>query len=238
MFTVKRLPVALLGVSIVWGLAPCLNVQAATLLDLDFNSGVDSLGNSQGDLVFNGLNGFQVTFTDDNSSGSLGGNADGVHITNLGAGNIKVGSPSDLVLGAFNTPLDASRNYHSSGIVARFNQGVELVSFLDTDDDRTTKTLFAFDENGTLIGQTLAATQVPFSIDTSMTGGNLIHSIEFDTRSGSAGGSLDGTVFTIDNFHVEGTPIASTPEPSTLLGLGTLALAGGTLLRRQRKRNA
>jgi|GEM_PF-3576219 len=28
---------------------------------------------------------------------------------------------------------------------------------------------------------------------------------------------------------------ASTPEPSTLLGLGTLALAGGTLLRRKRK---
>ena len=32
-----------------------------------------------------------------------------------------------------------------------------------------------------------------------------------------------------------GNPGTSVPEPSTLLGLGTLALASGTLLRRRRK---
>ncbi|MCK4627042.1 MAG: hypothetical protein KAV00_17145, partial [Phycisphaerae bacterium] len=175
---------------------------AGVLIDLDFNSGVDSLGNSQGDLVFNGSGAFQVTFTDDDSSGSNGGNAGGVHISNINYGNIKVGT-GDLVLGAFNS-FDGPNNYHSSGIVAHFSHGVELVQLDDTDDDGTLKTLFAFDEGGALIGQTAAGSQITFQIDISMTGGTLIHSVEFDTQAGSAGGSYDGTVFTIDNFHVEG----------------------------------
>ena len=202
--------------------------------------GVDSFGDSQGDLVFNGLNGFQVTFTDDNSSGSAGGNADGVHITNLNAGNIKVGSSTDFVLGAFNSFVNSSVNWHSSGIVAQFNQGVEAVSLDDTDNDRTVKALFAFNENGDLIGQTAFGSGFnpgvnPFTIDTSMTGGQLIHSIEFDTAAGSAGGSFDRTVFTIDNFSVEGTP-RSIPEPSTILSLLALGTLGaGSTLKRQLK---
>jgi hypothetical protein len=205
------------------------SAQATNLINLNFNNGVDSLGNSQGNLIFNGLNGFQVTFTDDNSSGSFGGNANGVHITNLNAGNIKVGT-NDLVLGAFNTFINPSENYHSSGIVANFNQGVASVRFDDTDNDGTVKALFAFDENGVLIGQTPFASQIPVMIDTSLTGGKLIYSIEFDTARGTAGGSFDFTVFTINNFSVEGVPPVqppkSVPESSPLFGLGAIAVLG------------
>ena len=220
-------------------LTTAVPARAISLIDLDFNSGVDSFGDSQGDLVFNGLNGFQVTFTDDNSSGSFGGNADGVHITNLNAGNIKVGSSTDLVLGAFNSFFSSSGNYHSSGIVAHFNQGVQAVSLDDTDNDSTVKALFAFNENDDLIGQTVFGSGFsganPFKIDTSMTGGQLIHSIEFDTAAGSAGGSFDGTFFTIDNFSVEGTP-RSIPDPSAILGLLALGTLGArSALKRQLK---
>lgn len=232
MTTIKKFSMAALGAAVVT-LVTGGSSQAASLINLDFNSPVDSAGNSQGDLVFEGLNGFQVTFTDDESSGTHGGNASGVHITNRNYGNIKVGSQTDLVLGAFNR-FRGSNNYHSSGIVAHFNQGVELVKFLDADDDHTTKTLFAFDENGALIGQTNAATQIEFVIDTSITGGKLIHAVEFDTQAGPAGGSFDGTVFTIDNFSVEGTPTEkkSVPEPSALLGLLTFGAAGSLLKRK------
>jgi len=44
---------------------------------------------------------------------------------------------------------------------------------------------------------------------------------------------LSDSILTDDQLLVKST--LSTPEPSTLLGLGTLALAGGTLLRRKRK---
>ncbi len=171
-----------------------------TLIDLDFNSGVDSLGNSQGELLFYGGCGLEVVFTDDDSDGSHG-QADGVHINNVGYGNIKAGT-DDLVIGAYNN-FYQSYNYHSSGIVARFNRGVHLVRLDDTDDDTTLKTLFAFDENGTLIGQTSPGSQQTFQIDTNMTGGKFIYSVEFDSAAGTAGGASDGIVFTIDNFHVE-----------------------------------
>lgn len=184
-----------------WGIA---HAQTTTLVDLDFNSGVDSFGNSQGTLEFNGIGEFQVSFTDDESNGNLGGNAEGVHITDENYGNRKVGT-TDLVLGSY-SDYRGNRNYHSSGIVAEFNYGVSLVRLLDTDNDWTTKTLFAFDEQGNLIGQTQASSRIVFQIDTSMTGGKLIHKVEFDTHPGTRGGSYDGTYFTIDNFYVEGAP--------------------------------
>lgn len=177
-------------------------------LDINFNAGVDDFGMSQGQLVFNGPNGFQVTFTDDDSTGPSG-DADGVHITNMNSGNIKVGSPDDFVLGAYNTP-GGNTNPHSSGIVAMFNQGIDLVSLFDSDDDGTLKTLYAFDIDGNLIGQTVAGSQQQFTLTPEDTGGVPIYSVEFDTAPGMAGGSADGTFFTIDNFYVE----ASAPEIS------------------------
>ncbi len=170
-------------------------------LNIDFDSGVDDTGASQGDLVFNGPNGFQIRFTDDDSSGDQ---ADGVHITNQNFGNVKAGSTTDFVLGAFNAPSGVN-NFHTSGIVAQFSWGVESISFFDTDDDATTKTLFAFDADGNVIAQTEAGTQQPFTLSTADTGGQLIWSVEFDTQSGTAGGSNDGTFFTIDDFSVTGT---------------------------------
>jgi len=173
-------------------------------LNIDFNNTTDDYGNDNGNLRFNGPGGFLVTFTDDDSDGAYGGQAEGVHITNQLLGNIKSGSQSDFVLGAFDNPYSGGpARYHSSGIVANFNMGVVLVRFLDTDNDSTVKALFAFDENGTELYRTAHDTQVTFQIDTTMTGGELIHSIEFDTEPGTSGGSTDDTYFTIDNFHVE-----------------------------------
>ena len=169
------------------------------VLTLDFNSGLSN--GAGGNLVYSGAGGFTVTFTDDDSNGSSGGDANGVHVTNLNFGNIREGHPTDYVLGAFNA-FSGGNNYHSSGIVARFSQGVTSVALDDTDDDGTHKILFAFNANGTLIGQTASGSQQTFTINTSHTGGQLIHSVEFDTQAGSAGGSFDGTVFTIDNFSV------------------------------------
>lgn len=212
--------------NLVLALALTQSAQAA-VLNLNFNSGLSN--SSGGDLVFQGTDGFEVTFTDDNSSGSIGGNANGVHITNINAGNIKVGHSTDFVLGAFNSFI-GNRNYHSSGIVALFNQGVESVSFLDTDDDRTTKSLFAFDQFGDLIYQSVPGTQQIFAVDTSMTLGNaLIHSVEFDTLPGTTGGSFDGTFFTIDDFQVEYT--SSVPEPHGILGILSLVVILGRKVR-------
>ncbi len=231
-YALRKLALAALGL---WLLAIGQPAHA-TSLDLNFNSEIDSNGNSQGNLVFNGPNGFQVVFTDDGSNGVWGGKANGVHITNLGAGNIKVGT-TDLVLGAFNNFVGVN-NYHSSGIVAMFNQGVDQVSFFDTDDDSTTKALFAFDQLGNLIGQTSAGSQIPFAISTANTGGVLIYKVEFDTAAGTAGGSNDSTYFTIDNFHVEYTPSTSpVPEPAIMLLFGTgIAGLAGTRLRSRRSR--
>lgn len=180
-----------------------VNFGGLNTIDIDFNSGVDNLGKDQGSLQFEGPDGFIVYITDDDSNGGFGGDADGVHITNINYGNIKVGSSTDFVLGAYNNFQGAS-NFHSSGIVATFNQGATLVSFDDTDDDGTLKALFAFDENDNLIGQSAFASQIPVVVDVSQTGGQLIYKVEFDTAPGTAGGSLDGTYFTIDNFHAEG----------------------------------
>ena len=173
-----------------------------TLIRLNFNDGRDSFGRSHGELIFKGSNGFTVLFTDDDSNGNRGNMAKGAHISNLNYGNKKVNT-KDLVLGAYNSPYSMTTdNYHSSGIVARFSHGVTTVGFDDTDDDSTTKSLYAFDEFGNQIAATSPGTQIPFSVDTAATGGKLIYAVEFDTLPGTAGGSTDGTVFTIDNFYV------------------------------------
>ena len=197
--------------SLVNGLFSLVGSMPRQLIYLSFNNKKDSFGREQGDLVFKGEADFRVVFTDDDSSGSSGGNADGVHITNQNYGNNKVGSTSDFVLGTYNSRPSSNVNYHSSGVVARFSHGVTKVGLLCTDDDLTKKTLFAFDEAGNQIGKTAAGSQIPFSIDTSQTAGKLIYSVEFDTLAGTAGGSNDGTVFTIDNFYVDGpVPCAGT----------------------------
>ena len=135
---------------------------------LDFNSGVDSNGNSEGILQYNGAYGFNVTFNDDGSDGAWGGQANGVHVTNLNWGNEKAYT-DDLVLGAWNSGYSwkgRDGNFHSSGIVADFSQGVSKVSLFDTDNDDTVKTLFAFDADGNLLYQTAAMAQTTFTIDT------------------------------------------------------------------------
>ncbi len=205
MFHPGRTAVAIGAINALEPLEPRLML-SSTLLEVDFNAGVDANGADSGQLVFDGADGFAAWITDDGSAGSYGGDADGVHITNLDFGNIKDGHATDLVLGAFNDMSGPGQNYHSSGIRAYFAWGVEQVSLDDTDDDATTKTLFAFDYNGALIGQTAAGSQQTFTISTADTGGALIHSVEFDTLAGTAGGSTDGTYFTIDNLQVVGDP--------------------------------
>lgn len=199
------------------------NADTLNIININFNSGIDSYGNSNGLLHFAGSNGFEVYFTDDDSNGSYGGDANGVHISNQNYGNAKVGS-SDLVLGAYNN-YNGSYNYHSSGVIASFNQGARKVSFDDTDDDSTVKALFAYDQYNNLIGQSPFASRTTVVIDTTMTlGGALIYKVEFDTAAGTAGGSYDGTYFTIDNFYAEAyveqvaaPPGIDVPEPSTWL---------------------
>ena len=188
--------------------------QGTSTIDIDFNTGVDDFGESQGTLRFTGKNGFVVYFTSDKSNGNHGGLARGVHITNKNYGNCHASnncayapsSSSNLVLGALNAPYDVnSINVHSSGIVAVFNQGATRVSFQDSDDDGTKKAVFAYNKDGELIGQSAFASRQAVAIDTSQTtGGQLIYAVEFDTGSGSDGGSNDGTYFTVDDFHVEG----------------------------------
>ena len=194
----------------IWTLLLCLITQTflsdseILTIDIDFNDGVDSDGNSNGILRFEGQGGFQVFFTDDGSKPDAGG----VEITNTNPGNIKVGSTTDFVLGAVDS-------LHSSGIRATFNMGADLVSFFDTDDDSTKKSLFAFNAAGELIGQSQPNSQVGVRVDQSMTGGRKIFAVEFDTLAGTAGGFADGTYFTIDDFHAEGvdtTTITSPPD--------------------------
>lgn len=205
------------------------SANGAILLDLDFNSGVDSLGNSEGDLVFNGFNGFVATLTDDNSDGYHGGNANGVHISNTHHANSKVGS-ADLVLASFNA-WDGIDNYHSSGIVAQFSHGVTLVRLFDADNDGSPKRLFAFDQAGALIAQTAPGSKTTFSLSLADTGNALIWSVEFDTQAGVLGGSADGESFTIDDLYIEGT-VEVAPEPGTL---SLLVLGGMAIVRRRRK---
>ena len=183
-------------------------------IDIDFDKGKDDFGESKGTLRFTGKQGFVVYFTDDDSNGRS--NADGVEITNQQygnchkAGNCNAGQASQsggFVLGANNDPGDNFQvnDYHTSGIVAVFNQGATKVSFMDTDDDSTVKAVFAYDKDGNFIGQSEKKSRQAVSIDTSQTKDNaLIYSLEFDTEQGTSGGSNDGTVFTIDNFHAEG----------------------------------
>lgn len=215
---------AMLAAALALAAAPA----AAVTLDIDFNSGLDNDAGSS-PLVYAGPGGFLVMFTDDESNGT-GGNAEGVHVTNQGYGNSKAGSPTDFVLGAFNS-ASGSNNTHTSGIVAGFSQGVTSAGLFDSDDDATFKTLFAFDELGSLIGQTAPGYQTTFAIDTSMTGGQLIHSVEFDTQAGTAGGSFDGTYFTLDDFTVT-YDAAVVPEPG---GLGIVGLAMLATRRRRRR---
>lgn len=232
--TLKKLGLSTLVASAV-ALGSVTAHAGAITIDFNVDSGnnTDIFGNSSGDLYFTGSDGFQVIFTDDNSSGGSGGNANGVRISNQNFGNIKVGDSNDFVLGANNSFHSSGNNFHSSGIVATFNQGATLVSFDDTDNDGTQKALFAFDENGNLIGQSAFASQTTVVVDTSLTGGALIYKVEFDTLPGTAGGSFDGTVFTIDNFHVEGVSPDNqidigfpVPAPGALfiLGAGLLGL--------------
>lgn len=208
----------------------------ANIIDIDFNSGVDDYGVSQGNLFFTGIDGFEVIFTDDDSTGRWGGQADGVHITNQNYGNSKVGT-TDLVLGSFNTGScgghsPSGANCHSSGIVAYFNQGATLVSFDDTDDDGTLKALFAYDAWGNLIAQSDFASQIPVVVEAPA--GQLIYRVEFDTLAGTAGGANDGTVFTIDNFHAEGVdPDSEIPLPVPVPASALLLIPGLMMLRRK-----
>ncbi len=232
------------GCLLATGLLTAAGSASGTVINIDFNAGVDDFGISQGDLRFFGTDGFQVIFTDDDSNGPSGGDADGVHINNINFGNDKVGDPTDFVLGAFNS-FSGANNLHSSGIVANFNQGATLVSFDDTDNDGTVKALFAFDETGTLIAQSAFASQIPVIVEAPTTGihaGKKIFSVEFDTLAGTAGGSDDGTVFTIDNFHAEGVDpdneielpgFDPVPEPGTLALFG-FGLAGLVFARRRK----
>ncbi len=219
-------------------------IQAINIIDIDFNAGVDSLGNSSGILQFNGTNGFKVFFTDDDSDGTGPGTANGVEITNFNSGNIKVGSPTDFVLGSNNNPVQGQNDSHTNGIIASFNQGATSVSFDDTDDDGTLKALFAFNAANELIGQSVFASQTTVVVNTTMTGGQLIFKVEFDTLAGTAGGSADGTVFTIDNFHAEANeeetapppgidPELLVPEPSSI-ALAVFAMAFGLFFQRRK----
>ena len=84
------------AVGLLVGAVLCSAAAGDVLLDLNFNSGVDDFGNSTGSLVFGGAGTFLVTFADDDSAGTSGGDADGVHITNANYGNIKVGSATPI----------------------------------------------------------------------------------------------------------------------------------------------
>lgn len=127
-----------------------------------------------------------------------------------GTANLAVGAANEWVLPFW--------NQHRSGLVLNFSQGVDYVALDDNDDAAALtalsyKTLYAFDENGTLVGQTAAMTNARFAIDLSDTCGARIHAVEFDTQAGAAGGAGDSACFTIDNLEVRGPPPGGTPAP-------------------------
>ena len=157
---------------------------------------------------------------DDNSSGSFGGQANGVHITNLDYGNSKDGHSTDFVIGAFNS-YQSGKNFHSSGIVGSFSKGVHFLSIEDTDDDNTNKILFALDKEGNVIGQTQPFARTFGVLSSETLDDELIYGFEFDTLSGSDGGSNDDT-FTIDNLRVV---YADNYQPKDLNSTAALTIA-------------
>ena len=158
---------------------------------------------------------------DDNSSGSFGGLANGVHITNLDYGNSKDGHSTDFVIGAFNSS-QSSKNFHSSGIVGSFSKGVHFLSIEDTDDDHTNKILFALDKEGSVIGQTQPFTRTFGVLSSETLDNELIYGFEFDTLSGSHGGSNDDTYFTLDNLRIL---YIDNYQPTDLNSTATLTIA-------------
>jgi hypothetical protein len=167
-------------------------------IDIDFNSGQDAYGNGQGKLLFTGKRGFAVYFTNSD-------NANGVEITNQGSGNCHASGgscnaeSSGFVLGANDDPSSdptAGTDAHTSAILAVFNQGATKVSFVDTSDDQAPKTVWAYDANGTTIGEAQYASQQIAMMDTNATNGSLIYALKF--------ASTQQTAFTVDNFHAEG----------------------------------
>jgi len=98
-------------------------------------------------------------------------------------------------------------------------------------------------DNSILAGGTTAATGV-YNVSYSTTIDNItgirLEAIEHPSLPAGDGPGLhiDNGNFVLTEMTLDSTPmppVTSTPEPSTLLGLGTLALASGTLLRRRRK---
>ena len=76
------------------------------------------------------------------------------------------------------------------------------MSIEDTDDDNTNKILFALDKEGNVIGQTQPFTRTIGVLSSETLDNELIYGFEFDTLSGSDGGSNDGTYFTLDNLMI------------------------------------
>ena len=188
---------------------------------LSFDNVTDFTGKTEGVLEFVDENSFKVVLDDDNSSGSFGGQANGVHITNLDYGNSKDGHSTDFVIGAFNSS-QSGKNFHSSGIVGSFSKGVHFLSIEDTDDDNTNKILFALDKEGNVIGQTQPFTRTFGVLSSETLDDELIYGFEFDTLSGSDGGSNDDTFFTIDNLRVV---YADNYQPKDLNSTATLTIA-------------
>eukprot|EP01052_Picozoa_sp_SAG31_P004132 SAG31_NODE_168_length_21484_cov_21.524994_11_plen_2243_part_00 len=184
-------------------------VASNLLLSEDFNSGVDSLNRSAGApaLVFAGAGaaaGFTMWISDDGSEAPPQyAAATGAHITQYGCGHAHAGS-ADLAVGASNEWVLPFWNQHRSGLVLNFSHPVDAVALDDNDDDSSPKVLYAFDENGTVVGQTPAQANVRFALDLSDTCGARIHAVEFDTAPGMAGGAADDSCFTVDNVEVRG----------------------------------
>ena len=95
------------------------------------------------------------------------------------------------------------------------------MSIEDTDDDNTNKILFALDKEGNVIGQTQPFTRTFGVLSSETLDDELIYGFEFDTLSGSDGGSNDDT-FTIDNLRVV---YADNYQPKDLNSTATLTIA-------------
>jgi len=113
-----------------------------------------------------------------------------------------------------------------------FTQILDFPIGIDTDD------LFTVMVGDTVLGEFGAGQSVDF---TALLGGG-VSSFRITDIDPLVDGN-DPTAFPLKldfntetaSFEMRALTATSTPEPSTLLGLGTLALAGGTLLRRKRK---